>query len=166
MPCFPRICCDCNHRFEYVGSHVDLPRVRCPQCASANIGVNYGEMRTLMRVKAPKEFERGESVMHWHSPDSVADDIAEMGSIGAECIQPDGRVVFKNRKQQRDYVRAKKAMKRRQKMRADDVESKERDEVKRGNMIEVAEPIAGSTAPNRSPRTGPRDPRHLTRRKR
>lgn len=142
MPIYPMIC-QSGHRWEQFYKLADKPTA-CPTCG-APCESDFAALNVSGCVKGARGFEdRKQSVVHFHAPDDVQRMRDEYGPIGAKCIRDDGSVQFASAKDEAEYRKAKKNFDRRTRERGIDKEMAERDLIKKGNMVEVSEPLFGT----------------------
>lgn len=169
LPIYDLICTH-GHRFRRELAPCELFDQSCHIC-----GANCRQEHKptihggIVMVKGSKMvYDRHTSVTEWHPSHDAKRMADELGPIGAKCIQADGSVRFLDRRDRSKYLAAKKRYEARQRERAADHELSERDEVKRGNMIEIPETVPfGGLKKNKAEkgrRKMQRNPRVLTRR--
>ena len=106
MPIYP-IKCPCCHFagdcFAKVAELDELGRVSCPECGE-RATQNYAAKTVGVGVR---EFhgQSQESLVHAFHPAEVTEARETFGAEGANCIQNDGSVRFKNRAEQKQFAR-------------------------------------------------------------
>lgn len=173
---YPHRCKACSHRWDHVCKYTELPNVVCPACGSLEVDQDCAaKIKTVIcsvRKNKMDGLEKDTSVVHFHPEKDVGRMREELGTRAGSCITDRGDVRFHTKQDQAAYLNAKRDYERRRRQKAEDNELFEREQVKKGNMVEVYEPVGGSlpeniTPPVIKPKRDARKlmERHLTRKK-
>lgn len=111
MPIYPLICSHCNFKGDSFARASDLDskgRICCPKCGEL-ADQNYAE-KTVGVGNREFHGKTRESLEHAFHPSEVKEARETFGTEGANCIQADGSVRFKNRQEQRTFRRKWQSM--------------------------------------------------------
>ncbi len=108
MPIYPTVCA-AGHKGEILARVSECTSLKCPECG-APAQQDYAA-KNIANGNRQFTGQTQESQTEWYHSTEVKEARAELGKSGS-CVQNDGTVKFKDRGQQRQYLKDKAAMKR------------------------------------------------------
>lgn len=110
MPMYDLKCECCDHAFEEFGWASERYLIRCPKCGADHCQTNYGSPRRKGGHYGNRRFAGSEAISRTEGfrPFEVKRARKNLKEF-QHCIRDDGSVVFADRQEQRQFVRAQNA---------------------------------------------------------
>ena len=110
MPIYPVRCCSCSFRGDVVARVRDIDRLQCPECGG-RAEQDYTQKR-VHNTNTRFTLKRQRSWAEGFTRKSAKEAQRLFGEKGGQCIQDDGTVLFKDRKEQEMYATRKAELER------------------------------------------------------